>query len=114
MAYKKMFKKPKIRTSRRIKAGGDFEVKVNLKINSTTGLGIKDGKYFSAMPAYYMKEMAVYYGGKLASRYEMTSATSPSPWVRFSLKADKEALLKIVCTDSDGKKREATKKVKFG
>lgn len=109
----KVFKNPKIRVSRKIKQDKVIEVRVKVQHNSYTGLTIEDGKYKAAKPPYYLKKMEVFYGDDLACSYEMTSATSPNPLIRFKLKATKEAPLKVVLTNSDNVTKEAKTKVKF-
>ena len=109
----KEFRGLSIRVKRRIKKDQEIEVRVNVTHNSYTGLTIKDGKYVTEKAAYFLKDMKVYYGDDLASHYEMTSATAPSPLVRFKIKATKEAPLKVVLTNSDNVTKEATTKIKF-
>lgn len=110
---KKIFRNPKIRVQRRIKKDQIVEVRVKVGHNSYTGLTIVDGKYKSARPAYYMKRMEVYYGDERLCAYDMTSATSPNPLIRFKMRATKEAPLRVVFTNSDNVTKEAKTKVKF-
>lgn len=110
---KKVFKNPKIRVPRKIKKDSVIEVRVKVSHNSYTGLKIVDGKYVSDQPAYFMRKMEVFYGDELACSYDMTSATSPNPLIRFKLKATKEAPLKVVMVNSDDVRKEGGTKVKF-
>lgn len=110
---KKIFRNPRIRVPRRIKKDSTIEVRVKVGHNSSTGLKIVDGKYVSDRPAYFLKKMEIFYGGELACKYDMTSATSPNPLIRFKLKATKEAPLRAVFTNSDNVVKETTTKVKF-
>lgn len=110
---RKVFRDPKIRVPRKIAQGEIIEVRVKVQHNSYTGLKVVDGKYVADQPAYYLRQMDVFYGEELVSRYEMTSATSPNPLVRFKLRADKEAPLRVVMTNSEGITKEASTKVKF-
>jgi len=107
------FKAPRIRVPRRIKKGDLIEVRVKVQHNSYTGLAIKDGKYVADKKPYYLSKMEVFYGSDVLSTYEMTSATSPSPLIRFKMIADKEAPMRVVFTNSEGKVKEATTKLKF-
>lgn len=109
----KIFNNPRIRVPSKIKQDELIEVRVKVSHNSSTGLGIEDGKYVTKQPAYFLKLMEVFYGGELVSKYEMTSATSPNPLVRFKLRATKEAPLKVVMTNSDNITKEAVTAVKF-
>jgi len=109
----KVFKSPRIRVPRRIKKGKLIEVRVKVQHNSYTGLTIVDGKYKAEKPPYYLSMMEVYYGKDLVSKYEMTSATSPNPLIRFKMIADKEAPLRVKFTNSENKVKEAKTDVKF-
>ena len=109
----KVFKSPRIRVPRRIKKGEMIEVRVKVQHNSYTGLTIVDGKYKADKPPYYLSLMEVHYGNDLVSSYEMTSATSPNPLIRFKMIADKEAKLRVRFTNSEKKVKEAETEVKF-
>jgi len=54
------------------------------------------------IPAYFIKDVVVTYGGKEVARFEWTSGVSRDPVVRFTLKADQEAPLAMVWTDNRG------------
>ena len=58
-----------------------------------------DGK---PIPAWFIKDVVVTYGGEEMARFEWTSGISRDPVVSFMLKADKEAPLTMVWTDSKG------------
>lgn len=109
----KVFRDPRIRVPRKIKKGEVIEVRVKVAHNSSTGLKIVDGKYVAAEPAYYLQKMEVFYGDDVISTYEMTAATSPNPLVRFKMRADKNAPLRVVMTNSDGLVKEAKTTVKL-
>lgn len=109
----KQFQDPKIRVPRGIKQDEVIEVRVKIGHNSYTGLKIVDGKYVAAELPYFLKRMDVYYGDEVACSYDMTSATSPNPLIRFKLKAVKEAPLRVVVTNSDNVTKEGATRVKF-
>ena len=109
----KVFKDPKIRVKRKIKKDDVIEVRVKVQHNSYTGLKFEDGKYKADQPPYYLKKMEVFYGKDKVSTYEMTSATSPNPLIRFKMKATREDDLRVVLTNSDDVTKEAKTKVKF-
>ena len=54
------------------------------------------------IPAYFIKDVVVTYGDEQVARFEWTSGVSRDPIVSFTLKADKEAPLTMVWTDSKG------------
>ena len=54
------------------------------------------------IPAYFIKDVVVTYGDEPVARFEWTSGVSKDPIVSFTVKADKEAPLTMVWTDSKG------------
>jgi sulfur-oxidizing protein SoxZ len=54
------------------------------------------------IPAYFIKDVVITYGDQQVARFEWTSGISRDPVVSFSLKADEEAPLTMVWTDSKG------------
>jgi thiosulfate oxidation carrier complex protein SoxZ len=54
------------------------------------------------IPAFFIKDVVVTYGDEQVARFEWTSGVSRDPIVSFTLKADKEAPLTMVWTDSKG------------
>jgi sulfur-oxidizing protein SoxZ len=54
------------------------------------------------IPAFFIKDVVVTYGDEPVARFEWTSGVSKDPIVSFTLKADKEAPLTMVWTDSNG------------
>ena len=55
-----------------------------------------------AIPAYFIKQVVVTYGGIEVARFDWTSGISRDPVVSFTLKADKEAPLTMIWTDNKG------------
>ncbi|MBA3495518.1 MAG: thiosulfate oxidation carrier complex protein SoxZ [Gemmatimonadales bacterium] len=54
------------------------------------------------IPAYFIKDVVVTYGDEQVARFEWTSGVSKDPIVSFTLRADTEAPLTMVWTDSKG------------
>src|ERR687898_2379798 len=54
------------------------------------------------IPAYFIKQVVVTYGGNEVARFEWTSGISRDPVVSFTLRADKEAPLTMIWTDNKG------------
>ena len=108
---------PRIRLSRRIRKNDIFKVKVKFDHPSYTGLGLVDEDHdpiFNRfIPATFIRNMLVYYGDELVSRFRMSSAIADNPLITFKLKATKEAPVKIVFIDNFGERWETSKPVKF-
>ena len=54
------------------------------------------------IPAYFIKQVVVTYGGAEVARFDWTSGMSRDPVVSFALRAEKEAPLTMVWTDNKG------------
>jgi thiosulfate oxidation carrier complex protein SoxZ len=54
------------------------------------------------IPAFFIKDVVITYGDQQVARFEWTSGISRDPVVTFTLRADKEAPLTMVWTDSKG------------
>ncbi len=69
-----------------------------------------DGK---PIPAWFIKDVVVTYGGEEVARFEWTSGISRDPVVSYTLRADKEAPLTMVWTDSKGSTFTKTVNIAF-
>lgn len=110
-------KPPRMRIGRRIKKGETFKVKVRFEHPSFTGLGQVEPEtnpmFNRAVPVTFLRNMLVYYGDDLVSRFSMTSAIADNPLFTFKLKATKEAPVKVVFIDNHGERWEASGDVKL-
>ena len=70
----------------------------------------KDG---DPIPAYFIDEVVITYGGDEIARFEWTSGISRDPVVSFMLKADKEAPLTMTWTDNKGSTFTKTVEIAF-
>jgi hypothetical protein len=105
-----------MRISRRIKKDEVFKVKVRFEHPSFTGLGMVDEneeRFNRAIPSTFIRNMLVYYGDELVSRFRTSSAIADSPLFTFKLRAVKEAPVKVVFIDDQGERWETSEKVKF-
>ena len=110
-------KPPRMRIGRRIKKGETFKVKVRFEHPSFTGLGQVEPEtnpmFNRAIPVTFLRNMLVYYGDDLVSRFSMTSAIADNPLFTFKLKATKEAPVKVVFIDNNGERWETSGDVKL-
>ncbi len=104
---------PMLRIPRSIRRGEVIEVRAKVDHNSYTGLVEQNGKFVRELPEFYVKSMSVYLGDRKVTEYEMTSAVSPNPLVRFPLKAAEEGLLRVIFVNSEGQRWETSQPVKF-
>ena len=110
-------KPPRMRIGRKIKKDQVIKVKVRFEHRSFTGLGMVDTEtlpaFNRATPLTYMRNMLVYYGDDLVTRFNLTSAIADNPLFAFKLKAVKEAPVKVVFIDNLGERWETSKDIKF-
>ena len=65
------------------------------------------------IPAYFIKDVVVTYGGEQVAHFEWTSGISRDPFVGFSLLASKEAPLTVTWKDNKGGIYTQSADVKF-
>jgi len=110
-------KPPRIRVGRKIKKDQVFKVKVRFEHPSFTGLGQVDTEtnppFNRAIPVTYIRNMLVYYGDDLVSRFNMTSAIADNPLFSFKLKAVKEEPVRVVFVNNQGERWEVSQDIKF-
>jgi sulfur-oxidizing protein SoxZ len=90
----------RIRVPDRIRRG-DL-IRVNAIVAHPMDTGFFRTSQGAPIPAFFIKEVLVAYGGEQVARFMWTSGVSKDPIVSFTLKADREALLVIVWTDNKG------------
>jgi sulfur-oxidizing protein SoxZ len=65
------------------------------------------------IPAYFVNAVTVLYGGEQVARFEWTSGISRDPFVRFPLRATREAPVQVVWKDNKGGVYQQSADVKF-
>lgn len=98
---------PMIRLPGLVRAGEVVEVRTKLDHSSYTGLALKNGKFVREMPEFYVKQMVVFLDDQKVSEFQMTSAVSPNPVIRFPLQVRGEGTLRVVFTNNQGQRWEA-------
>lgn len=82
-------------------ARGDI-ITVNSIVSHPMDTGFFRTKDGDPMPAYFISEVVITYGGDEVARFEWTSGISRDPVVSFTLRADREAPLAITWKDNRG------------
>jgi len=90
----------RIRVPDRI-AQGDV-ITVNAIVSHPMDTGFFRTKDGDPIPAYFINEVIVTYGGDEIARFEWTSGISRDPVVSFTLRADREAPLTMSWKDNKG------------
>jgi sulfur-oxidizing protein SoxY len=99
---------PRIRVPEPIRAGEVIQVRVKVDHNSYTGLVLKNGKYVREAPEFYVKQMLVSFDDRPVSEFQMTSAVSANPLIRFPFKVTRSGALRVVFINSEGQRWEAS------
>ncbi len=106
----------RVRLPRRIAKGAVIRVQAKVRHPSRTGLRMIGEHQFAPdpeNPAVYIRLLEIYYGEAKLARYEMTSALSDDPIVTFTLRAIREAPLRVVFISSEDKTYEASTLIQF-
>ncbi len=99
---------PMLRLPSSVKPGEVIQVRAKVDHNSSTGLALKNGKFVRVAPEFYVKQMLVYLDDQKISEFQMTSAVSPNPLIRFPLKAIRSGRLRVVFVNSEGQQWEVS------
>ncbi len=102
---------PRIRLPESIRTGEIVQVRTKIDHNSYTGLVLKGGKYVREAPEFYVKQMLVFLDDRRVSEFQMTSAVSANPLIRFPLKVPSRGTLRVVFVNSEGQRWEATQRI---
>ncbi len=95
-----------------IRPGDVIDVRALIEHPMHTGLfRDPDG---NPIPAHFITDVRVTYGGEEVARFVWTSGISRDPFVEFPLRADREAELKIVWQDNRGGVFERSADIRFG
>jgi sulfur-oxidizing protein SoxZ len=101
----------------RIKVPGRITRGDVITVNSIVSHPMDTGFFRNAegdpIPAYFIKEVVVTYGGDEVARFEWTSGISRDPVVSFTLKAEKEAPLTMVWSDNKGARFKQSVNISF-
>ena len=82
-------------------AKGDV-ITVNSIVSHPMDTGFFRTREGDPIPAYFINEVVITYGGDEIARFEWTSGISRDPVVSFTLRADREAPLAMTWKDNKG------------
>jgi sulfur-oxidizing protein SoxY len=103
---------PELRLPRSVKAGEPFEVRARVIHGSYTGLAVKQGRFVRELPEYYVKQMTVWLDDQRVSEFQMTSAVSPNPLIRFPLRVTRSATLRVEFVNSEGQRWDVSQPIR--
>jgi desulfoferrodoxin (superoxide reductase-like protein) len=94
---------PITRLPRSYRAGQIIEVRAKIDHGSHTGLAFKAGTYVREAPPYYLSRLLATVDGAPVCDFRLTSAVSPNPLIRFTLKVPGPGTLRVVWTNNEGR-----------
>ena len=103
---------PQLRLPGSLRPGQVVEVKTKVDHDSQTGLALKGGKHVREAPEFFIKEMLVYLDAEKISEFQMGSAISANPLIRFPLKITRSGTVRVVFVKSEGQRWEASQPVR--
>ncbi len=105
---------PRLLKGERVQPGDVIDVQVTIRHPSRTGLVVRNGVFVQETEPFFVRELLVYHGTELASRFSLTAAWSDNPLVTFRLRPWREEPVRVVFTNSRGQRFEATHPIRFG
>jgi desulfoferrodoxin (superoxide reductase-like protein) len=104
---------PRIYVPESLRSGEIVQVRTKVDHNSYTGLVLKDGKYVREGSEFYVKQMLAYFDNQLVTEFQMTSAVSANPLIRFPFRASRSGTLRVVFVNSEGQRWETSKSLRL-
>lgn len=104
---------PRIRLPRSIRPGEVVQVRIKIDHDSYTGLVVRDGRIVEAAPGFYVKQVLVYFDDQQVSEFQLTSAISANPLLRFPLKAMRSGTLRVVFVNSEEQRWETSERLRL-
>lgn len=97
----------RVKFSGRGQKGKPLQISLTIKHPMESGMTLdKEGKATRSFPAFFMKDLQVFYGGKLVSKFELGPGLSNNPVLEFMLQAGKDGSLKLKAINTDGQSFE--------
>src|SRR5262249_20531049 len=103
---------PELSLPRAIKANEPFEVRARMSHGSYTGLVLRQGKFVRDLPEYYVKKMTVWFDDQRVCEFQMTSAVSPNPLIRFPLRVSRPGKLRVQFVNSEEQHWEVSQAIR--
>jgi sulfur-oxidizing protein SoxY len=104
---------PVVQLPRTVKAGEVVEVRARVDHGSYTGLAMRGGKVVREAPEYYVRQMLAYWDDEPVAEFRMTSAISPNPLVRFTVRIPRGGTLRVAFVNSEGQRWEVSRPVQI-
>jgi len=103
--------KTKIVVPERIQRGDVIRVQIVMQHPMDTGF-FRDANA-NMIPAWFISDVSVRFGGAEIARFEWTSGISKDPMVAFQFRADQEGTLSVLSKDNRGSEFSGSTEIKF-
>jgi desulfoferrodoxin (superoxide reductase-like protein) len=100
---------PRLRLPASIRSGDIIQVRAKVDHSSYTGLVLKDGRYVRKAPAFYVKRVLVFVDDWRISEFQLTSAVSANPVIRFPLRVMRSGTVRVAFINSEGQRWETAR-----
>ena len=104
---------PRILVPEPIRVGEVVQIRAKVDHNSYTGLVLNNGKYVREAPEFYVKQMLVSFDDQPVGEFQMTSAVSANPLIRFPFKGTRSGTLRVAFINSEGQRWEASQTLRL-
>jgi sulfur-oxidizing protein SoxY len=104
---------PRLLKGEQIQPGDVIDVQVTMQHPSRTGLVRRNGVFIQETEPFFVRELLVYQGSELASRFTLTAALSDDPLITFRLRPTRAEPLRVVLTNSRGQRFEASHPIRY-
>ena len=104
---------PQLRLPSSLKAGQIVEARTKVDHDSSTGLVMRAGKIVREQPEFYVKDMQVFLDAEKICEFQLGSAISANPLIRFPLKITRSGMVKVVFVNSEGKRWETSQPIRL-
>lgn len=104
---------PRIRLAPTIQPGEIVQVRTKVDHNSYTGLVLRDGTIVREAAEFYVKQLLVYFDDQQVSEFQMSSAVSANPLIRFPLRVNRSGTLRVVFVNNEGQRWEAAQQIRL-
>lgn len=102
---------PSVRLGSGAGAGNPAPVWAALKHSSHTGLVERKGAFVPERAPFFVERMTVFLGDTQVSEFLLTAAVSPDPQLRFFVRADPGATVRVVFANNRGQRWEASQRL---
>jgi predicted secreted protein len=104
---------PRLVAEGTIQAGEVIQVQVKTRHPNRTGLTWHDGRWVAESEPFHLSQLDVVYAGQPVSRFVLTAALSDNPLITFLVHVRHEGQVRVILTNTRGRRFEASHPIRF-